>query len=98
MTIFILLSILNSISLAVSCACFLRIRSDYDYLVREKSRGIDLLDRFMDQTVTRDEMREFMLKIEKGFLAAHEVREKMSEEKWTQWKNAFGKKDEAERV
>lgn len=93
MTLVILLSILNLLSASVCCGCFLRVRMDYDYLISEKKRQVDLIERYMKDVVTHDDIRKYMDKIDEDLHSINEMKGEISKEKWKQYHTAFGGKE-----
>lgn len=93
MTVVILLSILNTFCLAICCGCFLRIRFDCNYLIREKRNQLDLVERCMKKVVTREDIKGYMDKICEDVHSLNEMKEQFSKEKWKKYHTVFGGKE-----
>lgn len=66
---------------------------DYQYLLDEKKRHIDLIERFMQQVVTHEDMKEYIDKINQDLEVVKDFKDKESEERWKSWEAAFGGKE-----
>ena len=81
--------------MAVCCGCFLRIRLDYDYLITEKKKQLDLVERDIKQVVTHEDIKGYMDKICEDVHSLNEMKEQFSKEKWKKYHTVFGGKEGA---
>lgn len=72
----------------------MRIRQDVDYLIHEKEEHIDLVQKFMLNVVSHNDMKKYLDEIKEQVKELSSLKDNNSKEKWKKFQSAFGGKEE----
>jgi len=81
------------VSHVVWLAAFLSIKRSQDFLVQKKIKQIDVLERVLEKIVTREDLLDFLNKIERESKDLKKEKNKLSKDRWGQMRAAFGGKE-----
>lgn len=90
----IFLTLLCMAALASCVGMFLRIRVDIQELIHDKQDQLDVCERMLCDLVTKKQMESYLEKIDSDTKELLSLKDKFTKEKWKNFHQAFGGKEE----